>query len=239
MKKFFLSPLFAGIFVVIVLAVCYLAAYTARMYFGVFDVEKIGVTEVLTYLFYGFAAGVVLCLYKDHVKTPRQTTYFALCFLWLAALLREMGIQHWLTQHDTTAIKLRFFTNPNNPLHEKIISAGLVLLVLSVVTYLMVKYFKKMVFGFFKFQTIYWTIATFGVLGVTTQFIDRLPSNYVKMTGTHLGEPVRFVLKIFEEFGESLLPLLFAIAFIQFHFILRKKTSQSVCESTGIARDGF
>lgn len=237
MKNFFLSPLFAAFFVCISLLLYFVISYIVRLNFGVFDIEKSGATEVLTYVSYGFAAGIVLCLYKDHIHTHRQTTYFALLFLWLTALLREMGIQHWLTTHDTTAIKIKFFTNPNNPLYEKIISASLVLLVLVVVCYLIFKYFKPMVVGFFKFKTIYWTIATFGVLTISTQFIDRFPANYVKATGTHLTEPVRFFLKIFEEGGESLLPLLFALAFVQFHFILHKKTSQNGGESKDTAPD--
>ena len=237
MKKFFLSPFFAIFFVIIALALYYGISYLIRFNYGVFDIEESGATEVLTYVFYGFTFGVMICFMNDYLHTPRQTTYFALLFLSLAALLREMGIQHWLTQHDSTAIKLRFFTNPNNPLHEKIIAASLVLLVLGVAVYLLIKHLKRMIIGFFKFQPVYWTIATFGALGVTTQFIDRFPANYAKMTGTHLDEPIRFALKIFEEGGESLLPLLFAIGLAQFHVILRKKTYQTDGESKDIARD--
>ena len=223
MKKLFLSPLFASFFIVVMLGIYYAVSYFIRQNYGIFDIEKSGATEVLTYVFYGFAGGVLLCLYNDYHHTPRQNTYFALAFLWLAALLREMGIQHWLTQHDTTAIKIRFFTNPNNPLHEKIISATIVLLVLSIVLYLLIKYLRKMIVGFFKFQTIYWTIFFFGVLGALTQMADRFPSKYTKITGEHLTEASRFALKIFEEGGESLLPLLFAIGLCQFHFIRRKE----------------
>lgn len=237
MKKFFLSPLFAACFVFIALAIYYAGSYFARSNWGVFDIEETGVTEVLTYLFYSIAAGTLIYVAKDYLKTPRQTTYFALAFLYLAALLREMGIQHWLTTHDTTAIKIRFFTNPNNPLHEKIIAASLVVLVVGVIAYLLFKHLKQMVIGFFKFQTLYWTIATFGGLGVTTQFVDRFPANYAKAVGEKLPEPILFALKIFEEGGESLLPLLFAIGLLQFHFILRKKASRNGDGSKGIVRD--
>ena len=237
MKKLFLSPFCALFFVIVALVLYYSVSYLIRFSYGVFDIEDVGATEVLTYVFYGFTFGVMICFIHDYLHTPRQTTYFALLFLLLSALLREMGIQHWLTQHDSTAIKLRFFTNPNNPLHEKIIAASLVLLVASVAIYLLVKYFKRMIIGFFKFQPLYWTIATFGGLGITTQFIDRFPANYAKMTGTHLDEPIRFALKIFEEGGESLLPLLFALGLAQFHFILHKKTYQNDGESKGIVQD--
>ena len=86
---------------------------------------------------------------------------------------------------------------------------------------------------------LYWTIATFGVLGILTQLADRLPSKYSKITGITLEEPVRFALKIFEEGGESLLPLVFAIGLLQFHFILRKKIFQNADESTNTVPDSF
>ena len=237
MKKFFLNPLFATFFTLLMAVLYYTICYVFRFKYGIFDIEEIGASEALTYLFYGFAAGVVLCLYKDYWHTPRQTTFFALCFLWLAALLREMGIQHWLTQHDSTAIKIRFFTNPNNPFYEKVISALVILTVVGVILYLTIKHFKQNFIEFIHFKTIPWTIAAFAGLGFITQIADRFPANYAKATGEHLGEPIRFALKILEEGGESVLPLLFAIGLLQYHFILRKKICQNDDVSTSIAQD--
>ena len=237
MKKLFLSPLFASFFVIFAMGLYYAFSYTFRFKYGVFDIEKTGVTEILTYAFYAVAGGALLFLHKDFIHSPKQGTYFALFFLWLAALLREMGIQHWLTQHDSTAIKIRFFTNPNNPLHEKIISAAVIFLVIGVILYLLCKYLKKMIVGFFKLQTLYWTIATFGGVGIITQFADRFPANYTKKMGAPLTEPIRFALKILEEGGESLLPLIFAIGLLQFHFIFRKKISQTDGESKDTVLD--
>lgn len=222
-NKKLLHPFFAGVFVVVAMLVYYAACYIFRLKFGSFDIEEVGVTEVLTYLFYGFAAGVASCFAKDFLNSPRQSTYFALMFLWLSALLREMGIQHWLTTHDSVVTKTRFFTNPANPLYEKIIAGTLMLLVIAVFAWVLFKNLKHLVSGFLKFQTIPWTVAVFGILATVTQIADRFPANYMKATGTALAEPVIFILKIFEEGGESLLPLLFALAFIQFHFILHRE----------------
>ena len=237
MKKFFLSPFFTGVFVIICLALYYGISYLCRLKFGVFDIEKVGATEFLTYLFYGIAGVVLICVSSDYWHTPRQNTYFALCFLWLVALLREMGVQHWLAVNDSTAIKINYFKNAAVPLYSKILVAFLVGVVIATAAYLLIKYFKQMVIGFFKLQPLYWTIATFAGMGILTQIADRLPAKYVKATGDHLSEPVRFALKIFEEGGESLLPLLFAIGLLQFHVILRKTTFQSADESTNTARD--
>lgn len=226
-KKKLLSPFFAGIFVVIALFVYYAVCFIFRLKFGPFDIEEIGVTEVLTYLFYGFSAGVAFCCAKDFIGTSKQSTFFALMFLWLAALLREMGIQHWLTTHDSVVTKTRFFLNPNNPLYEKIIAGALMLLVILVFAWVLIKYLKPLITGFFKLNTIPWTVAAFGILAVITQIADRFPANHLKATGgVELAEPVLFVLKIFEEGGESLLPLLFAIALLQYHFLLRKEKQE-------------
>ena len=56
-----------------------------------------------------------------------------------------------------------------------------------------------------------------------TQIIDRFPAEYLKATGVDLIEPIKFAMKIFEEGGESLLPLLIAIGFMQFHRLCVKK----------------
>ena len=222
-QNYAFSPTFSAVLLTIFFASCYLF----RSFLGVFDVEKTGVSEAITYLCY-FVSFIAVILYaKDYINTPRQKTFLALVFLWLIALLREMGLQHWLTQHDTTAIKIRFFTNPNNPLHEKIISGFLILSVVSIILWLLIKNFKKMFVGFFKREPFYWTIATFGGLGVATQFCDRFPSKYAKHYGKQLDEPIRFAFRILEEFGEAILPLLFAIALIQFHQIIsNKKTNK-------------
>ncbi len=218
-NKGVLSPVFAGLFVVIALLVYYVICYAFSFKFGFFDIEEIGVTEILTYLFYGFSGGVAFCCAKDFINTPKQNTFFAIMFLWVSALFREMGIQHWLTTHDTVVTKSRFFTNPANPLYEKIIAGTLMLLVVLVLTWVVIKCLKELISGLIKFQPIQWTALTFIVLAIVTQIVDRFPANYLKATGIALSAHAAFVMKIFEEGGESLLPLLFAIALLQYHLI--------------------
>lgn len=222
-SEWFLSPYFALFFVIIAMLLYFVICYACRAKFGVFDVEKVGATEFTTYLFYGVSLCVMLMLRKDYLHTPLQKTFYSLGFLWLSALLREMGVQHWLTRHDSTAIKIRFFTNPNNPLHEKIITIVILAIVASVVIFLLRNYIGKVLAGIRNFQPVDWTIATLFVFGAITQFADRFPGNYTKSAGERLSEPVLFFLKILEEGGESLLPMLFAIALLQFHVILSQK----------------
>lgn len=134
-----------------------------------------------------------------------------------------MGIQHWLTTHDSVVTKTRFFLNPANPLYEKIIAGTLMLLVIGVFAWVIIKNFKTLVNGFFKLQTIPWTVAVFGAVGVITQIVDRIPANYAKATGVLLEEPAMFALTILEEYGETLLPLLFVIGLVQYHIMLKNE----------------
>lgn len=223
LKKFFMNPLFAFSSVILAMALYFIACYLLRFLYGPYDLDQSGATDALTYLFYGMAFSVLVCFYKDYMHTPRQGTYSGLIFLWFVTLLREMGIQHWLAINDTTAIKLNYFKNPAVPLYGKVISAVFILSVVSVIIYLLYKNFKKMVRGFFKLDPMYWTIATFGGLGMLTQLADRLNSNWAKYTGERLSEPALFFVKIIEEGGESLLPLVFIIALVQFHLQLQLK----------------
>lgn len=219
MKKIILNPLFSGVLVLVMLVAFWACSYTLFPNNPVFFFDDEGPLEWMTYGFYGVAILTALYFARDFWKTDRQNTYFALLFLWLATLLREMGIQHWMTSHDTTAIKIRFFTNPNNPLHEKILSATVVMVVVAVALWLMIKWLPKMVKGFFRLNPMYWTIAVFGGVGFLSQVADRLPSNYYKATGERFGEELTYWLKLAEEGGESCLPVLFALAFIQYHIL--------------------
>lgn len=80
----------------------------------------------------------------------------------------------------------------------------------------------KKIFGknnkrLFKFDTLYWTIAMFGGIGIISKIADRFPSNYHKSTGYYLEENTRILLSLIEEGGEALLPLLLVIGLIQYH----------------------
>ncbi len=222
MKKFLMHPLCALACVSVGILLYFVVCYAMRAKYGPFDLDASGATDALTYLFYGMAFSVLMCFYGDYMHTPRQSTYFGLIFLWIITLLREMGLQHWLAINDSTAIKINYFKNPAVPFYGKVISAVVILTVVSVIIFLLFKNLKKMVRGFFKLNPLYWTIATFGGWGMATQIADRFNSNYAKWTGERVSEPVLFFITIIEEGGESLLPLLFILALIQCHLQLKE-----------------
>lgn len=222
MKNLICNPLLAPFLTVSFLLLCGIIGIACNPADVGGFYENDGGLEIITYTGYAVALVTALFLIRDYVKTPKQTSYFLFLVLWLAALLREMGIQHWLTSTDTTAIKLRFFTNPNNPLSEKLVAGFLVLLVFGIVLKLLIEYMPKIIRGFFEVNPLYWTVCTFGTVGLVSKFMDRFPSNYYKVTGERLDSLSNAWFKLFEEGGEATLPLLFTIGLIQFHLMYRQ-----------------
>ena len=223
LKKLLMHPLFASLCLLVGMGLWFGICYFMRFRYGPYDLDQSGAPDALTYLFFGMAFATLIHFYGDYMHTPRQSTYFGLIFLWVITLLREMGAQHWLAINDSTAIKINYFKNAAVPFYGKVISAVVILSVVSVIAFLFYKNFKKMLKGFFKFNPMYWTIATFGGWGAITQIADRLNSNLAKYTGERLSEPALFFVTIIEEGGESLLPVLFIIALVQFHVQLKEQ----------------
>lgn len=223
-SKSFKSPWFGVLFIAVAMTLYFSISYICRAIFGIFDIQSVGATEILTYLFYGFGGGIIFCCAKDFTSdSSKIKTYSAIVFIYIMMIFRDMGAQGWLTSHDTVVTKIRFFTNPNNPMYEKVIAGAIMLLILAVFLYAFIKHIKPFAKGLVKFEAIPWTTVTFFVWMVLTQIIDRFPAEFLKATGGNLDEPIRFAMKIFEEGGESLLPLLIAIAFLQYRYIYCKK----------------
>lgn len=225
MKKGFLeNPHFSFVFLLCMMALYYGLSYIARAIFGVFDIEHVGATEITTYLFYGFCGGILFSNAKDFIteKSLKQS-FFAIVFLFIVMIFRDMGAQGWLTTHDTVVTKIRFFTSPSNPLYEKIIAGAIMLFIVLVFVYVLVKHIKPYIQGLLNKNPVSYTVTTLFVWTILTQIIDRFPAEYLKATGVDLIEPIKFAMKIFEEGGESLLPLLIAIGILQFSRLYLKK----------------
>lgn len=223
-SKTFKSPCFGVLFIIVAMTLYFTLSYICRAIFGIFDIEKVGATEILTYLFYGFGGGILFCCAKDFTSdSSKIKTFSAIVFIYIIMIFRDMGAQGWLTTHDTVVTKIRFFTSPNNPLYEKIIAGAVMLFILAVFLYILIKNIKPFINGLLNKGTISWTAVTFFIWMVITQIVDRFPAEFLKATGADLAEPIRFAMKILEEGGESLLPLLIAIAFLQYRYLYCKK----------------
>ncbi|MBQ8557444.1 MAG: hypothetical protein IJ440_01465 [Alphaproteobacteria bacterium] len=182
--------------------------------------------DILTYCCYAFALGIMIS-HLSVFQTKREKIHLALFFvIYTFAILREMGIQHWLAKTlgttATTAFKLRFFSSPDNPLSAKIISGLILLSVIASLLYLLIFYAPKLTKGFFKYQTLSWTTATLAGVGIAGKIVDRLPSN-LKKADIQINESTISLMKVFEESSEMCLPLICAVWFVQFSHIKSSK----------------
>lgn len=184
------------------------------------------ILEKYTYLAYFCTFFILITVRKDYQTEIEKNSFLLFSFLFFCALLRESGVQHWLTKTDSTAFKLAFFRNPHNPLSEKIISAYVLFVVASVILILLIHYTPKIIKGFLKLNPLYWTVCTFGGTGILCKIADRLPSNIRKVTGNEINPQIHAWIELLEETTESCLPILFALGLIQFHFMYSKKTKK-------------
>lgn len=175
------------------------------------------VDDYITIALY-FVAMFVLWRYRPRDNNRAQNfSFWIFELVTLGALLREWGIQHWLTRTDTTALKIRFFLNPANPLSEKIVAGLFLLLWVVVALYLIWRYAIFMIREFFQGNAVVWTIATTCAVTVFAKFIDRYPDNYRRFTGTSLSLFWDTGCSSFEEITEAYIPILIMIAAVQFY----------------------
>lgn len=162
---------------------------------------------------------VMWVLYKCRPKDntlKENISFWIFEILTLCAMLREFGIQHMLTKTDSTAFKIRFFLNPNNPIGEKVLAGLILLVVFGMGIFLMIRYTRFLIQQFFRFQTLAWTTATFCFCVLLAKFFDRFPDNYKRFTGQSLIYFWDVGRACFEEFYEGYIPLFIIILAIQF-----------------------
>ena len=176
-----------------------------------------GFTDIATYFFYGITLLAFAVFARDFYNIGKIKDFCAFVALTLVCLLREMGAQHWLTTTDTTAIKIRFFTNPNNPLSEKIVAGLVIIAVVVIIAYILIKYAVPALKGFFRLNPICWGVATLGTFGLAGKIVDRMHSK----VWNKMGEQVESYASVLEETLEAMIPFSAFLILIQFHFILK------------------
>ena len=217
LKKIFLHPFFMPLFFLI--AWGGFASFVYLTYGeSVLTFTKEGrVIEDTSHLGYIILLAVLLWYcedFQDKVKSWGMYLFLTMC-----AFLREEGIHHYLSKTDTTPFKSRFFLNPNNPIGEKIIFGLFLIIVVSAIGYLAVKYAKPLVVKFFKLDVISWSVATLCTVGVASKIIDRFPANYRKAhNGVALSDDVFALMQLIEESSEMFLPYLAILIVLQYHF---------------------
>jgi len=85
-SKIFKSPYFVALFIAVAMGIYLGLSYICRAISGPFDIQEVGTTEVLTYLFYGFGGGIIACYAKDFMTDKSKIqTFSAIAFLYFSA----------------------------------------------------------------------------------------------------------------------------------------------------------
>lgn len=129
-----------------------------------------------------------------------------------------------------TPFKMRFLTNPVNPLSDRLIVLFTFIVVIAVCATTLIAFAKPLFKGFFKRQPVCWSIAFLGGTTVLIQFFDRLPSIFRKKLHIQLSEPCRSLFSLLEEGLEVILPLLVILALLQSYFLFVDKSAKYTVE---------
>lgn len=126
-----------------------------------------------------------------------------------------------------TVFKMRFLKAGDIPLVPKLFVLAFFIIFFAVAIIPLVRYFLPLVKGFFKFEPVAWSAATFGGISVFVLTIDRLPANLRDWGVVNLGEPGHesslALCKGLEEGSEMIMALLALLTLLQSYLLFVHK----------------
>ena len=179
-------------------------------------VQENGLVETATVVLYALAAALLIWFRPADNSRAQDIAFMVFLFLIVSLMLRELDAQLWIPSQDTTAFKINFFRNPKNPIGEKILAGGIVLIYIGVAIYLLRRYALFLIRGVFRLKTLPWTIGTLGAITLFAKIVDRMPANYQKATGIAYTVSEHALSSAIEECYEMYMPVLIILAIIQF-----------------------
>ena len=160
----------------------------------------------------------------------------AWAFLWSVlaamAIVRETDIHKILFANiwpdiaagfKGTVYKMRFLKADGIPFLPKLFVFMFFVVFFATVAIPLIRYFMPLVKGFFKFEPVAWSSATFGAVSTFVLMIDRLPANLREWGIVNLKAPGHesglALCKGLEEGAEMMMALLALLAILQAHLI--------------------
>ena len=211
------------------------SAADPRVYVEWFDTEKAPFSPVewMTLPLFGLIIPLVWLCPPQSGSIRRQCAW---SFLWSAlsvmAIVRETDIHKilfaniWPDIANTfsgTVYKMRFLKADGIPFLPKLFVLAFFVVFFVTVAIPLLRYFIPLVKGFFKFEPVAWSAATFGVISVFVLTIDRLPANLRDWGVVNLKAPGHEVglalCKGLEEGSEMIMALLALLTLLQSYLI--------------------
>lgn len=126
-----------------------------------------------------------------------------------------------------TVFKMRFLKAADIPWAPKLFVLVFFILFFVAVLVPLIRYMVPLFKGFFRFEPVAWTMATFGVCSVMVLVVDRLPSK-LKHADVTLSDSTAALLKAFEEGGEALMALLALLAILQSYLLFAHRSPDKI-----------
>lgn len=191
-----------------------------------FDNDGCSCVEAATIAFF-FLQLAFIWLFPPMARGGRRIFWqTAFSLITLAAVCRELDWHKALVDVSAipgatagTPFKMRFLTNPANPLGDRLLVLACFVLVITLCGGTLLYFLPKLWKGLFRLQPVCWSVAFLGGTCILVQAVDRAPSVLRKKFGIVLSDPVRSLLSVLEEGQELLLPLFVMLALVQAYFL--------------------
>ena len=199
-----------------------------------FSVEDVlAPVEWMTLPLFGLIIPLVWLCPPQSGSTRRQCAWASLwSLLAVVAIVRETDIHKilfaniWPDVASTfkgTVFKMRFLKAGDIPLMPKLFVLAFFIVFFVAVLVPLIRYFVPLVKGFFKFEPVAWSAATFGVVSTFVLMIDRLPANLRDWGIVNLKKPGHeaglALCKGLEEGAEMFMAALALLALLQAYLI--------------------
>ena len=210
-----------------------------RAYVEWFDTEKalFSPVEWMTLPLFGLIVPLVWLCPPQSGTTRRQCAW---AFLWSAlavmAIIRETDIHKILfaniwpdiaSTFPGTVYKMRFLKADGIPFLPKLFVFVFFVVFFATVAIPLIRYFIPLVKGFFKFEPVAWSAATFGAVSTFVLVIDRLPANLRDWGIVNLKKPGHeaglALCKGLEEGAEMFMAALALLALLQSYLLFVHK----------------
>ena len=231
-KSWLVAPIVALVGLVLILVLW--GVTDPREFVTWFSIEEgLSPVEWMTLPLFGLIIPLVWLCPPQSGTTRRQCAWSTLwSILGIVAIVRETDIHKilfaniWPDIVNTfpgTVFKMRFLKAGDIPLMPKLFVLTFFVVFFAVAIIPLLKYFLPLVKGFFKFEPVAWSAATFGAVSTFVLVIDRLPANLRDWGIVNLKKPGHeaglALCKGLEEGAEMFMAALALLALLQAYLI--------------------
>ena len=126
-----------------------------------------------------------------------------------------------------TPFKMRFLTNPANPLGDRLIVAACFAAAIILCAVPLLYFLRRLLNGLVKLHPVCWSVSFIGGTTLLILIVDRLPALLRNDLGIRMSDSMSALTTILEEGQELLLPPFAITAILQAHFIYNSDVTDS------------